>query len=64
MKLVFSPNATRGIKKLSQPILKKLYKQTSFLLSNPSHPSLRTKKLWDWIDLKQELTIIIDSHIL
>ena len=45
MKLIFSPKASRQIRKLTLIIRKKLYKQASILLINPRYPSLRTKKM-------------------
>lgn len=45
MKLVFSQRASKQVKKLTLSLRKKLYKQVSFLLTNPRHPSLRSKRM-------------------
>lgn len=45
MKLIFSPNASKQVRKLALTIRKKLYKQATLLLTNPRHPSLRSKKM-------------------
>lgn len=45
MKLIFSPNAAKQREKLPAEINKKFFKQTSFLLDNSKHPSLRARKM-------------------
>lgn len=47
MEIVFSPTAKKQKEKLPKMILKKFYKQSSFLLVNPFHPSLRARKMVD-----------------
>ncbi|MBI5465015.1 type II toxin-antitoxin system RelE/ParE family toxin [Candidatus Gottesmanbacteria bacterium] len=45
MKITLSPTADKQLKKLPQVIDKKFIKQLTFLVSNPEHPSLRSKKM-------------------
>lgn len=45
MRITFSPNTQKQIQKLSKPLLKKLFKQTRMLLTDPYHPSLRSRKM-------------------
>lgn len=58
MIITFSPQAEKQIAKLPKDIIKKFKKQTGFLLQNPRHPSLRSRKMsgTDWFEAR------IDQH--
>lgn len=45
MNLKFTSVSSKQIEKLPKEIVKKLYKQACYLLDNPKHPSLRSKKM-------------------
>ena len=51
MKLLFTKTFIRDYRRLPQQIQKATDKQLGLLLSNPQHPSLKTKKMQDPRDI-------------
>ncbi|MEA1963096.1 MAG: hypothetical protein U9M94_02540 [Patescibacteria group bacterium] len=51
MKLIFSKNYIKDYNKLPQHLQKIIGKQLKFLLANPWHPSLGTKKIKGFIGI-------------
>ena len=45
MNLKFTSVSSKQIEKLPKEIVKKFYKQALYLLDNPRHPSLRSRKM-------------------
>lgn len=45
LELRFTPRFKKQLRKLSPVLKKKFEKQLAFLVKNPQHPSLRTKKM-------------------
>lgn len=57
-----TPKFRKQYKKLPLDIQKKFTKQLKLLEDNFRHPSLKTKKMEELINLKEELIYITDLH--